>query len=233
MRQLLIGIVVGTTVVAGALLWKQPTYEYFRREYPMLLWTGLIALLATFLGVTLAFRLETQRQVRMEQDAFRHKLIGLLYESSSNLRNVREMREGFTPAGVNIKHLSSDVARQVLSDPGTYQYGARGLFEAIWIMVDAIDTYNRYSDFARQHFESSGQNTEKTLNDINGALDQTEYRIRIVQKVLDIYNVKRFQTIVWKEPEYEQIRSWVAGKKDFAAEVKSLHEEEANKGSAP
>jgi len=231
MRQLLIGIIVGTTVIVGALLWKQPTYDYFRREYPMLLWTGVIALVATFLGVTLAFKLETRRQAQVEQDAFRHKLIGLLYETSSNLRNVREMREGFTIAGVNIKHLSSDVARHILSDSGTYQYGARGLFEAVWIMADAIDTYNRYSDFARQHFESSGQNTEKTLSDINGALDQAEYRIRIAQKVLDIYNVEHFQTIVWKEPQYEEIRSWVGGKKDFTAEVKRMREEEKLKQS--
>ena len=226
MRHLLIGIIVSTTVIVGILLWKQPTYDYFRREYPMLLWTGVIALVATFLGVTLAFQLETKRQSQIDRDAFRHKLIGLLYETSSNLRNVREMREGFTATGVNIKHLSSDVARQILSDSGTYQYGARGLFEAVWIMVDAIDTYNRCSDIARQHFESSGQNTEKMLSDINGALDQAEYRIRIVQRVLDVYDVERFQTIVWKEPNYEEIRSWVAGKKDFTVEVKRMREEE-------
>ena len=229
MRHYWIAIGVGAVVVVGLLLWKQPTYDYFRREYPMLFWTGLIAFVATFSGVTFAFQMETGRQLQSEKDAFRHKLIGLLYETSSNLRNIGEMRKDFTPTGVNIKHLTADVAKQVLADSGTYQHGARGLFESVWIMVDSIDTYNRYSDFARLHFEQSGQNTDKTLKDINGALDQTEYRIRVMQKVLDIYNVEHFQTILWKEPQYEQIRAWVAGKKDFSAELGRMREEEKSK----
>ncbi len=229
MRHYWILIIVGTVVATGVLLWKQPTCDYFRREYPMLFWTGLIAFVATFSGVTLAFQMETGRQLQSEKDAFRHKLVGLLYETSNNLRNIREMREGFTPTGVNIKHLTADVGKQVLVDSGTYQHGARGLFEAVWIMVDSIDTYNRYSDFARLHFEQSGQNTEKTLKDVNGALDQTEYRIRVAQKVLDIYNVERFQTILWKEPQYEQIQSWVSGKKNFSAELEQMRKEEKPK----
>lgn len=224
MQRAIVITLIAVVVVVAILAIVRPTRGYLKREYSMLLWTGLVGLIGTFLGVSVAFHLESKRQIAVEQSVFQHRLISLLYETVSNIRNIKDMRTGFTPAGVNIKHLRSNVAEELLGDPMTYKHGARGLFEATWIMVDAIETYNRQSDFAHEHFERHGMNTPKTLDEIRGALDQAEYRIRTVQKVLDIYNVQHFQTIVWKEPAYEQIYNLVHGEKDFSAELEKIRQ---------
>ncbi len=227
MRHSWIVVVVG---VVG-LLWLPSTRSYFKHEYPMLLWTALFTLLATFWGVNRAFELENKRQLQAEADLFSHSLIALLYETAADLRSIEDIRQGFTTEGVSIKHLRSDIAEHILGDALVYKLGGRGLFEALWAMVDAIDTYNRYSDVARQHFEQTGRNTEKMLSDIFGALDQAEYRIRVLQKVLDRYNVERFQTIVWKEPDYEEIKQLIVGRKDFRAELNKMRSASSPKNS--
>jgi len=229
MNNIIVKVLGSCLIIAGMLCWMKPSREYLIGNYSSLAWIGIVTLIATLLGVFWAFQADNYRQEQTEKEIFKYKLVTMLFEIGQNLRTIKDIRSGFTPTGVNIKQLNYDVAKQALADPLTIKHGAQGLFYATSIMIDAIDTFNRNSEFVTGQFNLSGKNSEKNLELIQGSLDQAEYRIRILQKVLDFYNVEKFKTILWKEPNYDQIWSWIAGSIDFKKEVEKLRQEEAEK----
>lgn len=219
-------------IIFGLLCLFKTSREFLMTNWQNLTWTGLITLIATLLGVFWAFQADNYRQEQGEKDIFKYKLVTLLFETGQNLRTIKDVRSGFTLTGVNIKQLNYDVAKQALADPLTMKHGAQGLFYATSVMIDAIDTFNKNSEFITAQFNVSGKNSDQNLELMQGSLDQVEYRIRIVQKVLDFYNVEKYKTIIWKEPNYDQIWSWVAGNIDFKKEVGKLRLEESEKQKA-
>lgn len=232
MNHLIVKVLGVCSILFGILCWVRPSREYLMSNYSSLAWLGLVTLIATLLGVFWAFQADNYRQEQTEKDIFKYKLVTVLFETSQNLRILKDIRSGFTQTGVNIKQLNYEVARQFFSDSLTMKHGAQGLFYATSVMIDAIDTFNRNSEFVTGQFNLTGKNSDKNLELIQGSLDQAEYRIRIVQKVLDFYNVEKYKTIIWKEPNYDQIWSWVAGNIDFKKEVEKLRLKESEKQKA-
>ncbi len=217
-------------IIFGILCWIKSTRTFFLNNYPNLMWTAFVGFLATLLGVFLAFQLENYRQEKIRQDVFRYKLMTLLFETGPNIHNIKDMRKDFKETGINIKYLNSEVAKEVLSDPLIIEYGGQGLIYATSVMIEAIDTFNKNSDFVKQQFYLIKENSDKNLELISRSLDQAEYRIRIVQKILDFYNVELFKTRVKKEPDFDsKFYNWIHGKIDFTKEVQRLQKEELEK----
>lgn len=229
MNNLLVKILGVCFLVVGVLCLVKSSRAYLMDNWSNIIWTAMAAFLATLLGVYLAFQADSYRQEQTEKEIFQYKLVTVLFETSQNLRIIKDIRSSFTQTGVNIKQLNYEIAKQLLADPLTMKHGAQGLFYATSVMIDAIDTFNRNSEFVTGQFNLSGKNSDKNLELIQGSLDQAEYRIRILQKVLDFYNVEKFKTILWKEPNYDQIWGWIKGNIDFKKEVEKLRQEEIEK----
>lgn len=174
--------------------------EHFKTNYQSIAWTILVAFSAAFIGVLLAFRAENWRHEKIEKEFINNKLVSFLFETSQNIANINDIRSNFTEHTVSIKHLNSTIAMDLLSEPLTVKYSAPDLLITTSIMINDIDTFNKYSTFVRDQFYLTGINTAKRLELVHSALDQAEFRIRTIQNILEPYIDKSFKEKI-KEKE--------------------------------
>lgn len=224
MGDLIVKVLGSCALLFGTLCWVKATRDYLMSNYPYLIWTTLIMLIATFLGVLFAFIADNYRQEKVERDIFRYKLVALLFESGENIKNIKSIREDFTPTRICTTKLKTDIAKQVIADPLTFKHGHKGLIYVLIWVIESIEDFNRNSDFAINQFYQNKTNAEINLVFISASLDYVKYRTEVLQKVLDHYNVEKFNTTFSKEPIYDEIWKLIKEEPNFEDKLNKMRE---------
>lgn len=148
----------------------------------------LITLIGTFLGVWGAFKCDKMSQEESDRAIIASSIVALTAETATNLIHCSEIRRGYTDTGISMQTMSTTVANQMMNDPLVYQYTADEFQLSLRVMLDRLDNYNRNAAFVIRRYEINRGNIAANLQFIEKSLDDAEYRILIMQKVLDYYH---------------------------------------------
>lgn len=223
---LLIIAILGIILVGIFLI--PPIRDKFKKDYENVVLTAVVAFLATFFGVWLALHTENVRQNKSEVSFVRNKMTALMFETSSNIANIKTIRSHFSQDKVSINQLSNLVASEIISDPLVVKHTSTSLIISVSAMADSIDTFNNYSSVALNHFIFTRKNTEEILNRIYKSLDIAEFFIRSVQR--EIYGYVEVHKDDLEDEGFKEKINWLTVKdeKQRKAKLKLLREVGSN-----
>jgi len=174
-------------------------------------WINLgVALVGTFVGVLVAFRLDRMWERRQSRQLYCQQLNACRYDLG-NLRAIcSRIQDQVAVGSTNILEVEAPALRAVLASPNLQEHGPHGLvvvFTALSALIAA--TENVMTQY-RLAAAAGGAITEKGVADTRNRIAQLLRGIEYVQHLID-KELKRFRVGVAKTSEDTEIMDGFAG----------------------
>lgn len=161
--------------------------EYLSTGYQELLWGFLFTLLATSIGVFLAFRVESYRERELEIKNFKRSFASIMLETAENQAKINQLKKEISATHFNLTKLDVGLSSTVIGNPVFYKWTGDEYWYAIKTYIETCQLANRMIDFVFDDFKQDGQIIPKNLEDLRQKLDQALRYTYILQMQTQLY----------------------------------------------
>lgn len=222
MAELVIKIIGCFALVFGALCWLRPMREYLSTGYQELLWGFFFTLLATAIGVFLAFRVESLRERELELRNFKRSFASIMLESAENQAKINQFKKEVSQTHFNLTKLDVELSSAIVGNPSFYKWTGDEYWYAVKTYIETCHLANRMVDFVFDDFKQDGQIIPKNLEDLRQKLDQALRYTYILQMQTQLYIQAYDVRTGPKAGNYQEVMDLLKGKcTDSLEEIKA------------
>lgn len=218
MAELIIKIIVCFVLGFGALYWLRPMREYLSTGNQELLWGFFFILLATAIGVFLAFRVESLRERELELKNFKRSFASIMLETAENQAKINQLKKEISQTHFNLTKLDVGLSSAVVGNPGFYKWTGDEYWYAIKTYIETCQLANRMVDFVFDDFKQDGQIIPKNVDDLRQKLDQALRYTYILQMQTQLYIHAYDVRTGPKAGNYQEVMDLLKGKSKVSLE---------------